>query len=210
MSKLKKIKTSFHFCKIYPNWFYVKSECSRKIHEFPHCGRVKSHLPNQTTSCLNTFSANLAYLPSSVTKSAEHFFKCAKRYFRTNLSTGKMTEHASARRLQCRKLTLELKNIVKLDFIQTHFASISDGLWAKLRESRVNVILLFIIFMKREISEWQFSTFSVILSEKMRNFSVISMKSLKFRNLGINGKGRTKRRKMTQKTQNDAKNAKLD
>ena len=61
------------------------------------------------------------------------------------------------------------------------------GCEQNLRESRVNVILLFIIFMKREISEWQFSTFSVILSEKMRNFSVISMKSLKFRNLGING-----------------------
>ena len=81
---------------------------------------MKSHLPNQTTLCLRTFSANLAYLPSSVTKSAEHFFKCAKRYFRTNLSTGKITEHANARRLQCRKLTLELKNEVKLDLIQTH------------------------------------------------------------------------------------------
>ena len=54
-----------------------------------------------------TFSANLAYLPSSVTKSAEHFFKCARRYFRTNLSTGRITEHAKARRLQCLKLTLE-------------------------------------------------------------------------------------------------------
>ena len=55
-----------------------------------------------------TFSANLAYFPSSVTKSAEHFFKWANKYFRTNLSTGRITEQANATRDQCLRLTLEL------------------------------------------------------------------------------------------------------
>jgi hypothetical protein len=50
------------------------------------------------------FSANLAYFPSSVTKSAEHFLRCANKYFRTILSTGRMTEQARARRdLKMRK-----------------------------------------------------------------------------------------------------------
>ena len=55
-----------------------------------------------------TFSANLEYFPSSVTKSAEHFLRCARRYFRTSLSTGRMTEQAKATRDQWRRFTLEM------------------------------------------------------------------------------------------------------
>ena len=41
------------------------------------------------------------------------------------------------------------------------------------RELSLNVILLFIMWVKREICKWQFSQFLVILSEKFVNFRVI-------------------------------------
>ena len=44
------------------------------------------------------------------------------------------------------------------------------------REMSLNVISLFIICMKREIHEWQFSSFILILSENLVNFNVISSK----------------------------------
>ena len=44
----------------------------------------------------------------------------------------------------------------------------------KFCETSVKVISLLTICMKREICEWQFSLFFLILSEKIVNFSVIS------------------------------------
>ena len=43
-----------------------------------------------------------------------------------------------------------------------------------LRESSVKVISLLTICVKREIREWQYPPFFVILSEKLNNVSVIS------------------------------------
>ena len=43
-----------------------------------------------------------------------------------------------------------------------------------LRESRVNLNSRFTICRNREIREWQFSLFFMILSEKLANFCVIS------------------------------------
>ena len=42
------------------------------------------------------------------------------------------------------------------------------------RELSINVISHHNIYVKREICEWQFSSFIVILSEKHVNFGVIS------------------------------------
>ena len=85
-----------------------------------------------------TFSANLAYLPSSVTKSAEHFFKCARRYFRTNLSTGRITEHAKARRLQCLKKNAKKQtfSFTKISFNYERFLKIRFRVLLYLRLTR--------------------------------------------------------------------------
>ena len=43
-----------------------------------------------------------------------------------------------------------------------------------LRELNVNVISCFTICMEREIREWQFSLFFVILNGKITNFNMLS------------------------------------
>ena len=53
-----------------------------------------------------------------------------------------------------------------------------------LRELSVNVNLPFTICRNREICEWQFSLFFMILSEKLANFSVISREIAKITGIG--------------------------
>ena len=53
-----------------------------------------------------------------------------------------------------------------------------------LRELNVNVISRFTICGKREIREWQFSLFFVILSEKLANFCVILCEIAKIAGIG--------------------------
>ncbi len=90
----------------------LSSACTQRLVEALNKTRGE-HDVNIETNCnhsisLPTFSANLAYFPSSVTKSAEHFFRWARRYFLTARSAGKITEQASANNDQWRRLTREL------------------------------------------------------------------------------------------------------
>ena len=51
-------------------------------------------------------------------------------------------------------------------------------------EFRVNVISLLTVYVKREICEWKFPLFFVILSEKLANLCVISCEISKITGIG--------------------------
>ena len=53
-----------------------------------------------------------------------------------------------------------------------------------LRQLRMNVISRFTIYINREVREWQFSLFFIVVSEKSANFCIISREIAK-----ITGKG---------------------
>ena len=56
-----------------------------------------------------------------------------------------------------------------------------------LRQLRMNVISRFTIYINREVREWQFSLFFMILSEKLANFWVISREIAKITGIGYEG-----------------------